>query len=117
MCLYQTHTIYDWLQKKRFYLILIGNFNNRFLLWMFSPRVVKYKINRLPERGLIVSPNDETSTYNEMQLNSNDATIHVKGIQKLMTEFYKYLYGLLASIMKEIFLTKEPLNVAFKVVE
>ena len=34
---------------------------------------------------------------------SNDTTIHVKNIQKLMTEFYKYLYGLSAPIMKEVF--------------
>ena len=34
---------------------------------------------------------------------SNDTTIHVKNIQKLMIEFYKYLYGLSAPIMKEVF--------------
>ena len=34
---------------------------------------------------------------------SNDTTIHVKNIQKLMIELYKYLYGLSAPIMKEVF--------------
>ena len=34
---------------------------------------------------------------------SNDTTIHVKNIQKLMFEFYKYLYGLTAPITKEAF--------------
>ena len=34
---------------------------------------------------------------------SNDTTIHVKNIQKLMIEFYKYLYGLSAPIMKDVF--------------
>ena len=33
----------------------------------------------------------------------NDTTIHVKHIQKLMTELYKYLYGLSAAIMKDVF--------------
>ena len=33
----------------------------------------------------------------------NDTTIHVKDIQKVMTELYKYLYGLSAAIMKEFF--------------
>ena len=34
---------------------------------------------------------------------SNDTTIDVKNIQKLMTKFYEYLYGLSAIIMKEVF--------------
>ena len=34
---------------------------------------------------------------------SNDTTIHVKNIQKLMIEFYKYLYGPSAPIIKEVF--------------
>ena len=33
----------------------------------------------------------------------NDTTIHAKNIQKLMTGLYKYLYGLSAAIMKEVF--------------
>ena len=38
---------------------------------------------------------------------SNGATIHVKNIQKLMFEFYEYLYGLSAPIINEVF-TKRP---------
>lgn len=34
---------------------------------------------------------------------SNDTTIHVKNIQKLMNEFCKYLYGLLDPKMKGFF--------------
>ena len=34
---------------------------------------------------------------------SNDTTIRVKNVQKLLIEFCKYLYGLSAPIMKEIF--------------
>ena len=73
------------------------------LLWMFSTRAVNHKINRLHERGLRALLNDETSTFNDMLSKSNDTTIHVKNIQKLMIEFYKYLYGLLAPIMKGVF--------------
>ena len=40
---------------------------------------------------------------------SNDTTIHVKNIQKLMIEFYKCLYVLSAPIMKEA-LTKRLLK-------
>ena len=37
---------------------------------------------------------------------SNDTTINVKNNQKLMIEFYKYLYGLSTSIMKKMFTKK-----------
>ena len=70
---------------------------------MFSTRKVNHKINRLYERGLRTLLNDETSTFNDMLSKSNDTIIHVKNIQKLMIEFYKYLYGLSAPIMKEVF--------------
>ena len=71
---------------------------------MFRTRKVNHKINRLHERGLRALLNDENSTFNDMLAKSNDTTIHVKIIQKLMIEFYKYLYGLSAPIMKEVFI-------------
>ena len=37
---------------------------------------------------------------------SNDTTINVKNNQKLMIEFYKYLYGLSTPIMKKMFTKK-----------
>ena len=70
---------------------------------MFSTRKVNDKICRLHERGLRALLNDETWTFNDMLSKSNDTTIHVKNIQKLMIEFYKYLYGLSTPIMKEGF--------------
>ena len=48
---------------------------------------------------------------------SNDTNIHIKGIKKLMIEFYKYFYDILAPIMKEIFLKKKYLSIVFRVVE
>ena len=72
---------------------------------MFSTRAVNHKINRPHERGLRALLNDETSTFNDYQVlsKSNDTTIHVKNIQKLMIKFNKYLYGLSAPIMKKVF--------------
>ena len=37
---------------------------------------------------------------------SNDTTIHLKNTQKLMIEFYKYLYGLSAPMMKEVYIKR-----------
>ena len=45
--------------------------------------------------------NDETSTFNDTLSKSNDTAIPVKNLQKLMIEFYKYLYGLSAPVMKD----------------
>ena len=73
---------------------------------MFSTRAVNHKINRLHERALRALLNHETSTFDDMLSKSNDTTIHVKNIQKLMTEFYKYLYGLSAPVMKGVFTKK-----------
>ena len=54
-------------------------------------------------RGFRALLNDEILTFKDMLSKSNDNTIHVKNIQKLMIEFHKYLYGLSAPIMKEVF--------------
>ena len=70
---------------------------------MFNTAAVNYKINRLPERGLITLLNDETLTFNGMLSKSNHTTINVKNIHKLMIEFYKCLYGLSAPTMKDVF--------------
>ena len=70
---------------------------------MFSTRAVNHEINRLHERGLRATLYDETTPFNDMLSESNDTTIHVKGIQILMIEFYKYLYCLPAPIMKKFF--------------
>ena len=106
----------DFNKKVIFNSFFKGQFNYCPLLWMFSTRKVNHKINRLHERGLRTLLNDEVSTFNDMLSKSNDTTIHVKNIQKLMTEFYKYLYGLSTPIMKEVF-TKRILSITFEIVE
>ena len=93
----------DFNKKVTFNFFIKGQFNYCPLLWMFSTRAVNHKINRLHKRGLRALLNDKTSTFNDMLPKSKDTTIHVKNIQKFMIEFYKYLYGLLAPIMKGVF--------------
>ena len=73
---------------------------------MFSTRAVNHKTNRLHERGLRALLNDDTSTFNGMVSKSDNTNIHVKNIKKLMIKYYKYLYRLLATIMKEVFTKK-----------
>ena len=104
-----TPSMTDFNKKVIFNPFIKGQFNYCPLLWMFSTWTVNHKINRLHKRGLRALLNDETSTFNDMLSKSNNATVHVKNIQKLMIEFYKYLYGLSAPIMKEV-LTKRLLK-------
>ena len=93
----------DFNKKVIFNSFFKGQFNYCPLLWMFSAREINHKINKLHERELRVLLNDETSTFNDMLSKSNDTTIHLKKLQNLMIEFCKYLYGLSAPIMKEVF--------------
>ena len=76
----------DFNKKVIFNSFLKGQFNYSPLLWIFSTREVKHKINKFHERGLKALLNDETSTFNDMLLESNNTNIHVKNIQKLMIE-------------------------------
>ena len=61
---------------------------------MFSTRAKKYKIKRLHDKGLITLQNDVKLVFIYLY---SYTSIHVKKIQKLMIEFYKYLYGLFTS--------------------
>ena len=57
---------------------------------MFNTRAKNDRLNRLLVKGSVALLNDP----NGMLLKSNDTAIYIKNIQKLMIEFYKYLYGL-----------------------
>ena len=103
----------DFNKKVTFDSSIKGQFNYCPFLQMLSTRSCNHKINRLHEQGLRTLLNDEASTFSDMISKSNDTTIHVKNIQKCMIEFYKYLYGLSAPIMKEVF-TKRLLKYNFQ---
>ena len=75
---------------------------------MFSTRAVNHKINRLDERGLRALLNDEMSTFKDTPSKSKDTTIHLKNIQKLMIEYYQYLYGILAPVNERSLYKKSP---------
>ena len=83
---------------------------------MLSARAINHEISRLHEKGLRTLLNDERSTFSDMLSKSNDTTIHVKNILKMVIEFYKYLYGILAPIKKK-FLQKGSSSITFKTVE
>ena len=56
-----------------------------------STIAVNRKVNRLYERRLEALLLDETSIYKDMLPESNDITVHVKNIQKLVVMFNRLL--------------------------
>ena len=93
----------DFIKKVKFNSFIKEQFNYCHLLWMLATRAVNHKINRPHGRLLRELLNDVTSTFNSMLSKSNDTPIYAKNTKKLMIEFHKYLYGLGAPIMKEVF--------------
>ena len=77
----------DFHKKVIFNSFIKGQFNYCPLMRMFSTRAVNHKIKRLHERGMTALLNDETPTFNGTLSKSNDTTIHVNNIQKLMIAF------------------------------
>ena len=75
---------------------------NSFIKKLFN-QLLSNRINKLHKRGLRALLNDEISTIKDILSQSNDTKTHVKKIQTLMTEFYKYLYGFSAPMIQEVF--------------
>ena len=71
-----------------------GQFNYCPLIWMFSSIRSYRKINKLHERSLRLCHNDYTSSYDELLSKQDLVNIHVRNIQQLMIEIFKFLKGI-----------------------
>ena len=56
-------------------------------------------INRIHERALRITFNDESSTFQELLDKDNSDTIHHKNTRALPTEIYKVLHGYYPAIL------------------
>ena len=56
---------------------------------MFHSRTLNNKINKLYERALRITYDDETSTFDELLRIDGTLTIHERNLQKLATLMYK----------------------------
>ena len=84
-----------------------NEFNYCPLTWMFHSRTLNNKINKLHERALRVTYNDETSSFEELLHKDNTFTIHERNLQKLATLMYKVKNNLSPQIVCDIFHRQE----------
>ena len=81
--------------------VILSNFNYCPLIWLFCNKGANKKIDRAHKRALKILHNDHGSSFQSLLARSNSFTIHVKNLQKLMTEIYMSLNNMNPSIVWE----------------
>ena len=82
--------------------VILSNFFYCSLTWLFCNKSPNKQIDRTHKRALRILYNDYDSSFQSLLRRSNSYTIHVKNLQKLMTEIYKSLNNMNPSIVLEI---------------
>ena len=77
------------------------------LVWMFCPRRSSNLINKVQERALRITYNDQLTDFKSLLSNHNEITIHQRNLQVLMTEIYKIINHIAPPIMPSLFETHE----------
>ena len=74
-------------QKKLLYnSFIMANFKYCPLIWMFCGKGANNKINRIHKRALCVLFDDHDTPFAELLVRSNERTVHVRNLQRLMIE-------------------------------
>ena len=73
------------------------------LVWMFCSRSANNRINRIHERALRITYNDDKSSFVELLDKDNSVSIHHRNLQVLCIEIYKIKHNLSSEILKEVF--------------
>ena len=77
------------------------------LIWMFYPRRSSNLINKVQERALCITYNDQLTDLKSLLSNHNGITIHQRNLPVLMTEIYKIINHIAPSIMPSLFEIRE----------
>ena len=59
------------------------------LVWIFCPRRSSNLINKVQERALRITYNDQLTDFKSLLSNHNETTIHQSNLQVLITEIMK----------------------------
>ena len=81
--------------------VILSNFNYCSSIWLFCNKSANKKIDRAHKRTLMILYNDYSSSFQSLLRRSNSYTIHVKNLQKLMTEIFKSLNTMNPSMVLE----------------
>ena len=94
---------------------VMSRFNYSPLIWMFCSKFDNASINKIHKRELRTVYQDFSFLFCSLLNKSNAATVHIKNLQVLMTEVYKFVNGIGLSFMSEIFkMATEKYNVRTK---
>ena len=83
-----------------------SQFSYRPLIWMCHGRSNNRKINRLHEGCLRIIYNDKQSSFTELLNKDNSVSIHIRNIQRLAIEMFRFYNGLSPPLMNNIFKLK-----------
>ena len=70
---------------------------------MFPPRRSSNHINKVQERALCITYNDQLIDLKSLLSNHNEITIHQRNLQVLMTKIYKIINHIASPIMPSLF--------------
>ena len=73
------------------------------LIWMYHSRRNNRKMNMLHERCLGIIYNDKQSSFTELLNKDNSVSIHIRSIQRLAIEMFRFYNGLSPPLMNHIF--------------
>ena len=77
------------------------------LVWMCCPRRSKNLINKVQERALCITYNDQLIDFKSLLSNHNEITIHQRNLQVSMIEIYKIINHIAPPIMSPLFEIRE----------
>ena len=78
------------------------------LVWMFHTRRINNRINRLHERSLRLTYNDQISTFQELLNKDKSVSIHQRNLQVFATLLYKIINNIAPEIVCEILYLDNP---------
>ena len=98
----------DTSKRKTIYTTMVkSQLNYCPLVWMFCPRRSSNLINKVQERALRITYNDQLTDFKSLLSNHNEITIHQRNLQVLMTEIYKIINHIAPPIMSSLFEIRE----------
>ena len=73
------------------------------LIWMYCGKTANKELNCSHKAALLILRNDYSSPFEELLRKSNECTIHITKLKKLMLEVYKCLKNENPSVMWNMF--------------
>ena len=86
---------------------VISNLRYSPLIWMFCGKTANNEINRVHKRALRIVLRDYDRSFDELLVEIEEKTIHVRNLQMLMIEVYKSLNHQNPSFLWELLARKE----------